>query len=50
MNDCCQVEANLGAPERLSDDLSVKTCSVCGAKHYELELETADLVSEGADV
>lgn len=47
IKDCCK--DNLVDPERITDDMVVRVCGVCGAKHYELTVDVADMVSEGAE-
>ena len=39
---CCQRMDNL-ATERKAKDLVVKTCQVCGCRHFELEVDPAKL-------
>ena len=52
MNDCCHDEANLTDPHLVTgrDDLRVRECVVCGAKHYELDADAFELFGEGADL
>ena len=50
MNDCCNDMENRGPVERVSDDLSLTRGLTCGARHFELVLDEADLVSEVEDL
>jgi len=52
VNDCCQEEGSLTEPQPVGDreDLRVRECVVCGAKHYELDADAFELFGEGADL
>lgn len=39
LKDCCKVEANLAATESPRPDLTIKTCGVCGCRHFEMTAE-----------
>lgn len=47
MRDCCKEQENREKPVKLSEDLSVAICRVCGAKHYEMEVDPGALFSDG---
>lgn len=49
LRECCQDDGNLAAPEQLDEGLVVRVCQECGAKHYELDGDLFDLVSEVTD-
>ena len=50
MRDCCQDPENRSPVERVSDDLSLTRCLVCDARHFELELDEGNLVTEVEDL
>jgi len=50
MNDCCEDMENRGPVERVSESLSLTRCTVCGARHFELEVDAGVLSGEGAEL
>lgn len=50
MRACCQKQENRADPVRLSESLVVAMCRVCGAKHYEMEVEPGKILGDGAEV
>lgn len=46
MNECCKDLENRGPVEKVSEDLSLTRCVVCGARHFELDIDEGDLVGE----
>jgi len=46
VNDCCHDMKSRGPVEKVSDDLSFTRCQVCGARHFELKIDPAELAGE----
>lgn len=49
MKPCCLDQSNLSSTNP-SPDLLIKTCQVCGARHFELTLDPGQLGTVGASV
>jgi hypothetical protein len=49
IRDCCQIPENLSEPESVTDDIVVRTCKECGARHYEAYAELLEVGAEGAE-
>lgn len=45
---CCQDEKNLSEPSVVKDDLTVRACTVCGCRHFELTVDPLHLNLRGA--
>lgn len=49
IKDCCKEESNLESTQ-VTEDLIVRTCQVCGCRHFEFEVDTAVLGAMGASL
>lgn len=47
IKDCCQ-DVGQSVRERLSEDLEVRKCRVCGCRHFELSIDPAELGAMGS--
>lgn len=50
MNDCCKDQTNLSEPQPYvagKPELLVRTCQVCGGRHFELEADALNMAAEG---
>lgn len=50
IRECCTDEGNRSEPEDRGNGLTVSRCGVCGASHYLLNIDPADLRSLVAEV
>lgn len=50
MRPCCQKRENREKPVRLTEDMSVSLCRVCGAKHWEVAADPGKMFGDGAEL
>jgi hypothetical protein len=50
MRECCAKPENRSEPVELKTDLTVSTCTECGAKHYELTADPLELNLTGTGI